>query len=104
MTDARILLAKNMKRYREILGISQRELAKRIGCSTTFIGNIEINKRFPSVENLNKITNALEVAVSDLFAEQEPESMKMMASREEMKSKLEQLMSKAIDEYFKQGS
>jgi len=32
MTDVCILLAKNIKRYREIFGISQMELAEKIGC------------------------------------------------------------------------
>jgi len=101
LIDCRILLAKNMKKYREILGISQMALAEEIGCSITFIGNIEINKRFPSAENINRIAKALNVKVSDLFAEQEPESMKKMASKNELKAKLEKLMDKAIDELFK---
>jgi len=76
MADCRKLLAKNMKKYRQILGISQMLLAEKVGCSTTLIGNIEINKRFLSAENINRIAKALEVRISDLFAEQEPESMK----------------------------
>jgi len=76
-------------------------LADKVGCSTTLIGNIEINRRFPSAENINRIAKALNVKVSDLFAEQEPESMKTMASKQELKTKLERLMSKAIVEYFK---
>ena len=48
MADVRVLLAKDMKRYREIFGISQMELAEKIGCSPTLIGKIEIMKRFPS--------------------------------------------------------
>jgi len=101
MTDCRQLLARNMKKYRKILGISQMALAEAIGCSTTLIGNIEINRRFPSPNNINRIAKALNVKVSDLFAEQEPESMNKMASKKEMKMKLERLMGKAIDEIFK---
>ena len=100
MADCRTLLAKNMKKYRQILGISQMALAEKIGCSTTLIGNIEITKRFPSAENIDRIARALEVTVSDLFAEQEPSSMKTMASKEELKSRLGRLMGKAIDEHF----
>ena len=69
MTDVRVLLARNMKRCREILGLSQMKLADRVGCSTTLIGNIEIGKRFPSAENLNKIAAALDIPPSELFAE-----------------------------------
>lgn len=68
-TDVRILLARNMKRCREILNLSQMALAERVGCSTTMIGNIETLKRFPSPDNLNAIADALKVHPSELFAE-----------------------------------
>jgi transcriptional regulator with XRE-family HTH domain len=101
MTDCRKLLAQNIKKYRKTLGISQMELADKVGCSTTFIGNIEINRRFPSAININRIAKALDVKVADLFAEAEPESVKVMASKRELKTKFEKLMDKAIDELFR---
>jgi len=101
MTDCRQLLAKNMKKYRKTLGLSQMRLAEMVGCSTTLIGNIEINRRFPSADNINRIAKALEVSVSDLFAEQEPESMKKMSSQQKRKSQLKMKVNKAIDEFFK---
>jgi transcriptional regulator with XRE-family HTH domain len=101
MDDCRKLLAKNMKKYRQILGISQITLAEKVGCSTTLIGNIEIGKRFPSSVNINRIAKALEIKIPDLFAELEPESMKVMASKSDMKTKFGKLMDKAIDELFR---
>jgi transcriptional regulator with XRE-family HTH domain len=102
MNDCRKLLAKNMKKYRQILGISQMALAEKVGCSTTLIGNIEIGKRFPSAGNINRIAEALDVRVADLFSEGEPESMKVMASQKELKTRFAKLMDKAIDELFRQ--
>ena len=58
-------------------------------------------KRFPSADSLNRIAKALNVKISDLFTDQEPESMKKMASKKEMKAKFGLLMNKAIDELFK---
>ena len=101
MTDCRQLLARNIKKYRKTLGISQMALANKVGCSTTLIGNIETNRRFPSADNINRIANALGVKVADLFSESEPESMKIMASKKELKNRLEHLMKKAINELFK---
>ena len=101
MDDCRKLLAQNMKKYRQILGLSQITLAEKVGCSTTLIGNIEIGKRFPSADNINRIAQALEVKVADLFSE-EPESMKVMASKKEMKKKFEKVMDKAIDDFFRE--
>jgi transcriptional regulator with XRE-family HTH domain len=98
MNDCRQLLAKNMKKYRKILGISQMALAERIGCSTTLVGNIEINKRFPSAANINKIARSLDVKIEDLFADEEPESMKSMVFKKAIAEKLKKAVSKAVDE------
>jgi transcriptional regulator with XRE-family HTH domain len=75
-------------------------LAEKVGCSTTLIGNIEIRKRFPSAENIDRIAKALGVRPADLFAETEAEAIEVMASRQEMKSRLQQKILLAIDEVF----
>jgi len=103
MTDCRLLLARNMKKYRKIMGLSQMALAEKAGCSTTLIGNIEINRRFPSPKNINRIAIALEINVADLFSEDEPESMKLMSAKKDLKTRFEGIMSKAIDELFSEG-
>jgi transcriptional regulator with XRE-family HTH domain len=97
MTDVRVLLARNMKRCREILGLSQMKLAERVGCSTTLIGNIEIGKRFPSAENLNKIAAALEIHPSELFAE-DSAAIDRMQTTQELRARLEKKVLKAIGE------
>jgi transcriptional regulator with XRE-family HTH domain len=89
-----------MKKYRHLLGISQMAPAEKVGCSTTLIGNIEIGKRFPSADNINRIARAFEVNIADLFGENEPESMKVMASKKDLKARFEQGMGKLIDEIF----
>ncbi|MDR0453087.1 MAG: helix-turn-helix transcriptional regulator [Treponema sp.] len=90
-----------MKRYRKILSLSQMALAEKVGCSTPLIGNIEINRRFPSAENINRIANALEVKISDLFAESEPAALSGISSRQELKIRLERNVIRAIDETFR---
>jgi transcriptional regulator with XRE-family HTH domain len=97
MTDVRVLLARNMKRCREILGLSQMKLAERVGCSTTLIGNIEIGKRFPSAENLNKIAAALDIPPSELFAE-ESAAIDRIQTTQELRARLEKKVLKAIGE------
>jgi len=67
MNEVRQLLARNMKRCREAMSLSQENLADRVGCSPTFIANIEIGKRFPSAGNLDRIAEALSVHPSELF-------------------------------------
>jgi transcriptional regulator with XRE-family HTH domain len=68
MTNLRALLAGNIKKRREVLGISQAKLAEKVGTSTQYIGQIEQQNKFPSSEMLEKIAIALEFDSSDLFA------------------------------------
>jgi transcriptional regulator with XRE-family HTH domain len=69
MANARELLAQNMKMARARLGYSQMKLAEKVGCSTSLIGDIEICKKFPSAENLDRIAEALALHTFQLFYE-----------------------------------
>jgi len=101
MTDVRILLANNMKRFREILGISQADLAEKMGCSPTLIGKIETMKRFPSADNLNRIAKALKIVPADLFVNADAsEAVKTTVSQQKRKSQLKSKILQAIDEAF----
>jgi transcriptional regulator with XRE-family HTH domain len=93
---ARSLLALNMKRLRELRGYTQMDLAERVGCSTTLIGNIEIHKRFPSPENLDLIAKALGVSPAELFVEARPDSQ----PESQIKNQLERKIQDAINEAF----
>jgi len=68
MTDLRGLLAKNIKKYRKIRGFSQEDLAERAKTSLTHIGMIEIGRKFPSVNMLEKIADALGIDTPELFS------------------------------------
>ena len=101
MTDVRMLLANNIKHYRKILGISQMDLAEKIGCSPTLIGKIEVMKRFPSADTLNRIIETLKIDPAELFAKSsESEALTVIKSRQERKDALKMKVLDAIDEAF----
>jgi transcriptional regulator with XRE-family HTH domain len=101
MAGVHTLLARNLKKYRQLLGLSQAALAKKINSSTTFIGNIEICKRFPSSKNLDLLVNALGVKPADLFAdEDEPEAGVRYAAKQKRKAQLEKEVMDAISKAF----
>ena len=102
MTDVHTLLAQNIKKYRQILGISQSELAERVNCSLTLIGNIEIKKRFPSSKNIDLLAQALGVKPADLFAEENvTDTTLRITSKQKQKAQLEKEVLKAIDKVFR---
>jgi transcriptional regulator with XRE-family HTH domain len=68
MTNIRDLLSFNMKERRRALNLSQAKLAEKIGTSAHYIGTIEVGKKFPSPEMLQKIAQALEIDTPELFS------------------------------------
>lgn len=65
--DLRATFIKNLKIYRNRLKISQMKLAELSETSTSYIGEIEIGKKFPSIEMIQKIAAALQIAPYQLF-------------------------------------
>lgn len=57
-----------IKKRRNELRISQEELAFRSGLHRTYISDIERGSRNPSLDNIKKLTNALEISIAHLFA------------------------------------
>lgn len=100
MSKIRIILAQNMKNYRKILGLSQMDLAEKIGCSPTLIGKIETMKRFPSAENFDRISEALEITLADLLNDSNNKAMKVKAAHQKRKEQLKSKILQVIDESF----
>jgi transcriptional regulator with XRE-family HTH domain len=50
------------------LGISQAKLAEKVNTAPTYIAMIELEKKFPSVDMLERIAAALEIDPPELFS------------------------------------
>ena len=59
----------NVKKYRVKLGISQENFAAKCGMHRTYISAIECNRRSISLENIQRIADALEIETYKLFLE-----------------------------------
>lgn len=55
-----------IRRRRDELDLSLRELAKKLNCSPAFISDIELGRRHPSDKVLTEIARILKVKVEDL--------------------------------------
>lgn len=58
---------KEVRNYRKKLGLSQEEFAFKCNLHRTYIGGVERGERNISIENIEKIANALGIKISDLF-------------------------------------
>ena len=61
----------NVKRYRQKMGVSQEAFAEKCGLHRTYISAIECNRRSISLENIQRIADALGVETYKLFVEVE---------------------------------
>jgi transcriptional regulator with XRE-family HTH domain len=77
--ECRILLSKNIKRFRGRIGLSQMELALRLGMSTTFLSDIETGKKWVSARTLSDIAKTLKIEIFELF--KPPETVNLDLSR-----------------------
>ena len=66
-SGARATLARNMRRLRTDLGLSQEDLADRCGLHRTYIGSVERAERNVSIDNIDKIAFALNVTTDALL-------------------------------------
>lgn len=64
------MLSDNIKKYRQIQGLTQKQLADKVGISGAFMSLIEQGKNNPSDENLKKIARVLGVSVEELTIEE----------------------------------
>ena len=59
----------NLKKYRTELGLSQKAFADKCGMHRTYISAIECYRRSISLENIQRIADALGVETYKLFME-----------------------------------
>ena len=64
-------LGERIKKNRNEKGLSLRDLAAKVDLSASFLSQIEQGKASPSIENLKKIANCLDVRVSYLIEDDE---------------------------------
>jgi transcriptional regulator with XRE-family HTH domain len=67
VSDLRKILSKNIKRHREMLGISQEKLAESTGMSAMMIKDIEGCRTWVSDKTLIALSSALQTDIFRLF-------------------------------------
>ncbi|MGL4982778.1 MAG: helix-turn-helix domain-containing protein [Treponemataceae bacterium] len=90
-------LAKNIKKYRRIQGISQVKLAEMADVSATYIALLEKGRRFPSLQVLHAIAAALKIDDIDLFDKSILTNNPYKNSKKELRQKIEQVIDEVFD-------
>ena len=96
MANIREILAQNLKENRRKLGITQPELAERAGLSIHHIAMIEIGRRFPSPDVIDKLAAAFDIEPNELFAAALPSEKAIRLMQEAILENLNQGIEKAL--------
>ena len=67
MKTSSIKLGKNIKRIREEKNMSQGDICRAVGLDRAQMSNIEAGKGNPTLATIEKIAQALDVAIEDLI-------------------------------------
>jgi transcriptional regulator with XRE-family HTH domain len=67
MTNIQEIFAYNLKVKRQKYGITQAELAEKVGVSTHHIAMIEIARHYPTLKLVERIANTLNIEIYELF-------------------------------------
>ena len=63
----RQVLALNLKKNRQKCGLTQEKLAEKAGISAHYLAMVEVSKKFPTPEMLDKLAQALDINTVQLF-------------------------------------
>jgi len=61
------LLAERIRMLREAKGWTQEQFAERAAMQRSYLGDLELGRRNPSVRTLVKVANAFGISVPELF-------------------------------------
>lgn len=62
-----VLIGLKISDMRNNLGLSQEKFSEIVGISKNYLGNIELGKQSPTILMLKKITDKLEIPLSEFF-------------------------------------
>lgn len=72
--DIKEIFSKNLRTYRNQLGLSQEKFAEKAKLHRTYISAVESKRRSISLDNIQKIAEALEIQIYKLFLSEDGDS------------------------------
>jgi transcriptional regulator with XRE-family HTH domain len=91
MSNIRDILAGNIKENRRKCGFSQEKLAEKAKLSPQYVAMIELSRKFPSPEVLDRLAGALNIETHQLFAVPQPLDLFMERFRREIRNDIREL-------------
>lgn len=97
MASLREILADNMRKIRRKHGMTQAKLAETAGVSTHFIAMIEISRKFPAPDTIDRIAAALGIEAYELFSAPVSSEADLTWLRQSVLNDIERVVEEAIE-------
>jgi transcriptional regulator with XRE-family HTH domain len=91
------IFVKNLKKHRRKSGFTQAQLAEKVSVSTHHIGMIELSRNYPTLELVERIANALNIEIYELFIDPLSPNTEFERLRQEIKSDTRQLLDEFLE-------
>ena len=89
----------NLRKYRKLRGLTQEKLAEMCSTDPCYIRQIEIGRRFPSLQYIERIANALNIAPYLLFYDEtSTEKDGLLSIYTEQKQKIKKILTDNINQ------
>jgi len=107
MIDIKEIFAENLRKIRRKKGLTQEKLAEKANMSLQYLALLEIARKFPSGEMLERLANALDIETYELLAVAPSPQNELEQLRKEIKDdiknafgeRLEQAITNVIKQY-----
>jgi len=96
MLNIRDILALNLKENRKKCGFTQEKLAEIAGISAHYLAMVEVSKKFPTPEMLDRIAQALKIETYQLFDVSATPEGALLHLEQSILSNIEQLISVTV--------
>ena len=103
------IFIKNLKEFRKKEGFSQIKLAEHCETSSSYIGEIEIGRKFPSTEMIEKIAEVLKIEPYHFFRNrsgknddshfEKPYPLLPVTMKKEIKNQIESSINEILSKY-----
>jgi transcriptional regulator with XRE-family HTH domain len=97
MAGLREILAENLRKNRRRCGMTQAKLAEKAEVSTHFIAMIEIARKFPAPETLDRIAAALGIEAYELFSGPSSPEAELVRLRQAVLNDIERIVGEAVE-------
>jgi len=97
----REIFAKNLRENRRKCGFSQEKLAEKAGISTQYLAMMEIARKFPTSEVLERIAVALNIKVYELFLVDHSPREELELLRQDIINEMKQTFGDIIEQILK---